>query len=336
MTNSHSTPSMQKAIALVRLLDAETLARLLPLLSKSDYLYLTEAVSQSYPLHSKDLIAAAQDSLKQFSGHHTAAPEEIDAISRLLSEKLSPIDRERLIASLQHESSPALLQILSQANSVELTNYLNEQPAEIVAALLLPLSVERMAVLFNRFSASHQQVLFYHLVHLSLLPDEQIEIVSSMMAPYLASEPDTLFLTLKNSYQKAADLLTLLSDSTQKTLLYALAQHHPLLHSQVRNLLFLKEHLLLLGDSALELLCQVCNPTDLLISLAPLPIEQQKSILRFLTAEQLQIAEEKVSSIPPLSPFTIQSSQHQVAIQLEQLQQEGKIDLKSSSEHSVH
>ena len=243
----------------------------------------------------------AQEILEKALGEEQAL-DYIKRIERSLQVRgfnvLKDVDINQLLTFIQKEHPQTIAFVLTQLNPVQAASVLADLPPNLQAEVV------------------------YRFATMERVTPESIKSVESV----LESRVDFTQSVSKIGGVKAlAEILNMVGTSTEKSILGNLSENDPELATEVKNLMFVFEDIVLLDDRSVQRVLKELDNKELALALKHTNPEVKRKILSNLSERAAQMVEEEMSYMGPVRLREVEEAQQRIVDILRKLEEAGLI-----------
>ncbi|NQS98239.1 MAG: flagellar motor switch protein FliG [candidate division Zixibacteria bacterium] len=243
----------------------------------------------------------AQEILEKALGEEQAL-EFIKKAERALQVKgfnvLKDVDPNQLLTFIQKEHPQTIAFVMTQLNPVQAASVLADLPPNL------------------------QSEVVYRFATMERVTPESIRSVEMV----LESRVDFSAGVSKIGGVKAlAEILNLVGTSSEKSILGNLSEQDPELATEIKNLMFVFEDIVLLDDRSVQRVLKEIDNKELSMALKHTNPEVKRKILSNLSERAAQMVEEEMSYMGPVRLRDVEDAQQRVVDILRKLEEEGLI-----------
>jgi flagellar motor switch protein FliG len=122
-----------------------------------------------------------------------------------------------------------------------------------------------------------------------------------------------------------AEILNLVGTSTEKSILGSLSEQDPELATEIKNLMFVFEDLVLLDDRSVQRVLKEIDNKELALALKHTTPEVKRKILSNLSERAAQMVEEEMSYMGPVRLRDVEVAQQRIVDIIRKLEEEGLV-----------
>ncbi len=239
---------------------------------------------------------------------HDSAMNVIQRVRRSMEVKgfnvLREVDPNQLLSFIQKENPQTIALVLAQIEPEQAGTILGDLPVELQKEVL-----HRFAIMD---SVSQDTV-------------KQVEQILESRIDFSAGGEKM------GGVKPAAEILNMLGRTSEKKILDGIAQDDPELATEIKNLMFVFEDIVVLDDRSIQRVLKEVDTQVLTLALKAVGEDVQERILKNMSQRASEMIVEEMEFMGPVRLSEVESAQRQVVDTILRLDEEGEIIIKTNS-----
>lgn len=239
----------------------------------------------------------------------------------VLKNSLGDLKAKSILQNIEEpgkKDSP-LKAILATADPKQLAGFFDKESPRTAAFMLYHIDPERFAALLSHMAQDKQEAILIAMLQMEDL-DDNLKEAYSKEASEVFDEREIADHKYADSSKIALKVIEQFKPERQDELFNNIKKTDPLSSVKIANHLFVCKHLLTLEEDASQALTRACNPLDLALALYNFDVELNSKFYRHMTKSTLDSVKRQLMDAGPVTPYSIQSAQHNIQKALYQLQ----------------
>jgi len=213
---------------------------------------------------------------------------------------LKNIDPRQLVNFIQNEHPQTISLILTQLIPQQAAAVLSELPPELQAEVAL-----RVATMEK------------------ISPDVLKEVEATLESHFQSTAGRDL--SVSGGAKTIAEILNLIETAAEKNILQAIEAENPDLASEIKNMMFVFDDLILLDDRGIQRLLKEVETKDLAISLKAASEEVKNKIFANVSERVAVLVKEEMEFMGPMRLSDVEAAQQRIVETVRRLEEEGQI-----------
>lgn len=325
------TPSenLRKAAVLTVLIGDEASSSLFKYLSEEEVTRLSREISQLGPVAPEE----AESILEEFYGLQLAQSfyltGGVDYAKKLLIKAFGPELAKKLLDRIIHSLKPSGFDALQKADPQQLSKFIQNEHPQTVALILAHLDATQAAELLSSLPQDMRADVVIRMAHLEEISQEVIAKITNI----LESKLESIGNISRQSYgglKAVAELVNRMDSSLGKELLESIESADPNLALNIRNLMFVFDDILLLGDPEIREILQRVDKKSLTLALKGATDEVRQQFFKNMSSRAVELLKEDMEFLGPVKLKDVEGAQQEIIAVIRQLDEEGLINLKGA------
>ena len=315
---------VQKTAVLCLALGPEEAARILRHLSAEEVKAVTDEMASLQEV-GPDIASAVVAEYKELArADESLARGGVEEARRVLEHAVGPEQAEGYLVRLQGKGGVPSLKQLTRAAPELLHSLLRGEHPQTVALVLAHLSPDQAASVIESLEPALATDVLLRVAQMEKVSPEILDLVENV----LSGKTD---LSLSQAYSVSggaaavANLLNRTSGLLEKALLESLAERDQEVATEIKNLMFVFEDLLLLEGRAVQRLLRDVENKDLALALKAASDELKSHILKNMSERAGSALEEEMEYLGPVRVKDVEAAQVRIIAKARALEESGEI-----------
>lgn len=324
----------QKAAILLTALGVDTASKILKSLPERDVERISLEIAQMRNI-SSDRVERVLLEYRDVSMARSYLAEGGPAFAeKALTAALGQSRAEDIMFKIQAATEVSAFHLLQTIDTRQVAEFLASEHPQTVAFILANLSPRKAAEIANELPEQQQREALYRLAQLGDLTPEVVaefeEIVREQMGPILGSSS-----AVSGGVSKVAEILNSVSRSAERIIMEGIAERDPDLAASIKNLMFVFDDLIDVGDKDLQRLLVQVDQKDLVIAMKGAAESLQEKILKNVSERASVVIKEELDLMGPVKVSEVEEAQRNVLDVASTLEERGEIRLGGADEEQV-
>ncbi len=324
-----SSENTRKAAILAVLLGDEATASLLKYLTEEEATKLSREVSrlESIPPDEGDAIL---DEFYQLQlAHSYFLQGGIEYAKKLLIKAYGPEMAKKLLDRIVHSLKPSGFDALQKADPQQLSKFIQNEHPQTIALILAHLDATQAAELLSSLPQEIRADVVIRMANLEEISQEVIAKITSVLEQKLESI-STISRQAYGGLKAVAELVNRLDSAMGKELLESVEAVDPNLSLNIRNLMFVFDDIMLLGDPEIREILQRVDKKVLTLALKGTTEEIRQMFYKNMSSRAVELIKEDMEFLGPVKLKDVEGAQQEIIGIIRQLDEEGLINLKGA------
>jgi flagellar motor switch protein FliG len=216
--------------------------------------------------------------------------------------------------------------VLREVDPNQLLNFIQKEHPQTIALVLAQIDPEQAGTIVSDLPSELQK----EVVHRFAVMDSVSQDTVSQVEKILESRIDFSAGGEKiGGVKKAAEVLNMLGRSSEKRILDGISQEDPDLATEIKNLMFVFEDIVMLDDRSIQRVLKEVDTQLLTLALKAVSDEAKERILKNMSQRASEMIQEEMEFMGPVRLSEVESAQRQIVDTILRLDEEGEIILKT-------
>ncbi len=248
----------------------------------------------------------------------------VDRAAELLESALGKSKASEIVGRVRMRRASGALRKLEQMDSEAVVEFLKREHPQTVALILAHLEPQAAASLLSGLPEDLRANVALRVANMETISPEAAQEIEQTLSKELEGF-GTRTVSGAGGVKILADILNVLERSTEKELLSAIEEKQPELASQVKQLLFVFDDILLLDDRSLQRVLREVDTADLALALKAADEEIKQKIFKNISERAAQMIQEEIEYMGPKRLSEVEAAQLRIIEVIRNLEDSGEI-----------
>ena len=250
----------------------------------------------------------------------------IDYARELLEKTYGPIRAAEILAKITKAIRTTGFHLLTEIDASQLVNYIQKEHPQTIALILAHMDKQMAAKLLGALPQDLQFDVAQRIATMeSITPDvlEQIEqVLTTEMKDLVGGDTSEI-----GGVKSLAELLNLADRATEKNVMGNLERDNPELATEIKNLMFTFDDILLLDDRGMQRLLKEVDSKILSLALKNATQDARDKFLRNMSQRAGEMIAEEIQYMGPVKLRDIEEAQQKLVDSVRRLEEAGEVVL---------
>lgn len=230
-----------------------------------------------------------------------------------------------MIEDLTTSEEAEVFRILKKVDPKQLAAYLKPEQPQTIALMLSYLDSMRSAMILSEFPQETRTKVIMRLARLEETDPHVIEVMESALNESLGSMAAGRQMKKIGGPKIVAEILNNLHKDVEKDIMDELTEKDFELATEIKELMFVFDDLVLLDDKSIQTVLKDIEQTDLIMALKGSSEPVKDKIFKNISKRQAETIEDELAFLGPVKASTVSASQMKIVNLIRKLDEEGKI-----------
>ena len=248
----------------------------------------------------------------------------IEYAKQLLEKALGPRKAHEIVSKVESAIHVSGFKLLKEVDPNQLLNFIQHEHPQTIALILANLDSAQTAAIVADLAPEVQSEVAYRIATMGKISPDLLSDIEGI----IESQVETVFgqeLSTAGGAKAVAEILNLAGRSTEKTILGDLEKRNPELATEIKNLMFVFEDVVLLDDRSIQRVLREVDTKELSLALKVATEEVKDSIFRNMSERASGLIKEELEFMGPVRLKDVEESQMKIVEVIRQLEEEGEI-----------
>jgi flagellar motor switch protein FliG len=317
----------QKAALLVLTLESGDAAEVFRCLSAPDVEQLTREVAALGDVDPEVRAQVLEEFDQMMLANAYTTEGGLDAARQILVKALGPEQALEILERIQDVApGTSAFQRLNGVDEKQLVSLIQAEHPQTVSLILGQLKAPQAAVVLAGLPPEVQPDVVSRMATMGQISPEMLSEIETVLAQHIS-----LMTRSRRSkvggVQSVAEILNLVDRSTEKNILGVMERDNPDLAMQVKNLMFVFEDILHLGDREVQRVLKDVDSRDLAVALKLASDEVKQKIFSNLSQRAAEMLKDELEFLGPVRLKNVEDAQRKIVEAVRRLDEMGEIHI---------
>lgn len=314
----------QKAAILIISIGVESASQIFKNLKDKDIEKLSIEVANMRDVPSAVMEAVVEEFYQMIMAQEYISQGGIEYAKTLLEKALGPRKAHEIVSKVESAIHVSGFKLLKEVDPNQLLNFIQHEHPQTISLILANLEPEQTAQIVADLPPEIQGEVAYRIATMGKISPDLLADIEGI----LESQVETVFgqdLSAAGGAKSVAQILNLAGRSTEKTILGDLEKRNPELATEIKNLMFVFEDLVLLDDRSIQRVLREVDSKELSLALKVATDEVKDAIFRNMSERASGLIKEELEFMGPVRLKDVEDSQMKIVEVIRSLEEEGEI-----------
>lgn len=256
--------------------------------------------------------------------HQYVTQGGIDYARKLLEAALGPRKAKEILEKVQQTIRTTGFNLLENIDPKQLVNFIQKEHPQTIALLLAHMEPKNAAAVISALPQEVQVDVTTRIATMESISPETLEQVEEVLVGQIKS----LFggdVSEIGGVKSVAEILNCVDRGAEKNILGSLERENPELATEIKNLMFVFEDILLLDDRSMQRVLKEIDTKDLAIALKGASEELQEKFFHNMSSRASEMIKEEMEYMGPVRLKDVEEVQQKIVDVVRRLEEEGEI-----------
>jgi len=256
--------------------------------------------------------------------HQYVSQGGIDYAREILESALGPRKAKEILEKVQQTIRTTGFNLLENVDPKQLVNFIQKEHPQTIALLLAHMEPKNAAPVISSLPQELQVDVTTRIATMESISPDTLDQVEEV----LVSQIKSLFggdVSEIGGIKAVAEMLNCVDRGAEKNILGNLERENPELATEIKNLMFVFEDVLLLDDRSMQRVLKEVDTKDLSIALKGASEELQEKFFRNMSARAAEMIREEMEYMGPIRLKDVEEVQQRIVDVIRRLEEEGEI-----------
>ena len=314
----------QKAAILIISIGVESASQIFKNLKDKDIEKLSIEVANMRDVPSSVMEAVVEEFYQMVMAQEFISQGGIEYAKVLLEKALGPRKAHEIVSKVESAIHVSGFKLLKEVDPNQLLNFIQHEHPQTISLILANLESDQTAQIISELPPEVQSEVAYRIATMGKISPDLLSDIEGI----LESQVETVFgqdLSAAGGAKSVAQILNLAGRSTEKTILGDLEKRNPELATEIKNLMFVFEDIVLLDDRSIQRVLREVDTKELSLALKVATDEVKDSIFRNMSERAAGLIKEELEFMGPVRLKDVEESQMKIVEVIRSLEEEGEI-----------
>ena len=321
----------EKAAIILIAMGKEMSAQIMRYLSEPEIEKLTTEIARVENIDSKTEMAVLNEFFSMLKASEFISEGGIDYAKDLLEASVGKTRAEGIIKKISETLHPSGFSLLKDVDPVHLIEFIRNEHPQTIALILSQLNPTQASGVISQLPEDVQTDVAMRIATMEKISPEIINEIESVLDVHL-KEVISGNLSASGGVKAVASILNLVDRSTEKSIVSNMEMENPELASNIKNLMFVFEDILILDDRSIQLILKEVDTKELAIALKAASDELKEKLFKNVSERVEQMIKEEMEFTGPTRISVVEESQQRIVEIVRRLEDEQQIVIVRGSE----
>ncbi|HUU27749.1 MAG TPA: flagellar motor switch protein FliG [archaeon] len=319
-----SLTGIQKAAILIIALGVDASSAIFKNLNERDIEKLAVAIADLRDIPSAVSDAVVEEFYQMVLAQEYIAQGGIDYARSVLEQALGGPRAAQVLAKVQSALHVSGFKLLKRVDPGQLLNFIMNEHPQTVAVIMAHLDSQQAAAILAELPEQLQNELIYRIATMGKINPEVLNDVEKVLESQLESVLGQ-DLSQAGGTSAVADILNLADRATERKILDNLVQKDPELATEVKNLMFVFDDILMLDDKSMQRVLKEVDTKDLSMALKGTSDEMKTKVFKNVSERVATLIQEEMDFMGPVRLRDVEEVQQRIVDVVRSLEEDGEI-----------
>ncbi len=248
----------------------------------------------------------------------------IDFAREVLTQSLGKGRADDMVKRIMEALNPTGFSLLKDVDPIHLLEFIRNEHPQTIALILSQLQAGQAAQVLSQLPEDIQTDVAMRIATMEKISPEVIKEIESVLDVHL-KEVISGNLSATGGVKSVAAILNLVDRATEKSILGNLEMENPELTSNIKNLMFIFEDLILLDDRSIQLVLKEVDIKELAVALKAASDDLKDRIFHNVSERVANMIREEMDYVGPIRLSVVEESQQRIVEIVRRLEEEQQI-----------
>jgi flagellar motor switch protein FliG len=314
----------EKAAIVLIAMGREMSAQVMRHLSETEIERLSTQIALVENIDSRTEMAVLQEFFSMLKASEYVSEGGINYAKDVLEASLGKTRAESIIRKIQETLHPSGFSLLKDVDPIHLLEFIRNEHPQTIALILSQLNPAQAAGVLGQLPEDVQTDVAMRIATMEKITPEVIHEVESVLDVHL-KEVISGNLSASGGIKAVASILNLVDRSTEKSILGNMEMENPELTSNIKNLMFVFEDLLILDDKSIQMILKEVDTKELAVALKAASDELKEKIFKNVSERVAEMIKEEMDYAGPIRLSVVEEAQQRIVEVVRRLEEEQQI-----------
>lgn len=235
------------------------------------------------------------------------------------------LDKEKaaeVLKKVQRSLEVKGFNILKDVDSTQLLAFIQKEHPQTIALVLTQIEIEQAASILSDLPNDLRKDVMYRFATMDTVPLDMVTEIEKILESRIDFGQGGSKL---GGVKTTAEILNMVGRSVEKNILEGLSKSDPELATEIKNLMFVFEDIIILDDRSIQRVLKEVDSKELAFALKAVNEEVKQKILSNMSDRAAQMVIEEIEFMGPVRLREVEEAQQRIVESIRQLEDEGEI-----------
>lgn len=248
----------------------------------------------------------------------------VDYARGLLEKALGRDKTNEILRKLEGSLKKTGFGMLKSIDPKQLSNFIQNEHPQTISLILTQLNPQSAAAILSELSPELQADVSYRIATMEKISPDVVNELEVVLENQFA-DVGAKDLSVSGGTKTIAEILNLIEASSEKSIMEMIESENPDLASEIKNLMFVFEDIILLDNRSVQRVLKEVETKDLAIALKAASDDVKQKIFSNVSERVSSMIKEEMEYMGPMRLSDVETTQQKVVETIRRLQEEGQI-----------
>lgn len=319
-----SLTGRQKCAILIIAIGSEAASHIFKHLKEKDVERLAVEIAQLKDIPTTIMESVIEEFYQMIMAQEYISQGGIEYAKQVLEKALGPRKAHDIVSKVESALHVSGFNLLKDVDPNQLLNFIQHEHPQTISLILANLEPQQTASILADLAPELQADVAFRIATMGKISPELLSDIESV----LESQVETVFgqdLSAAGGAKSVAEILNMASRSTEKTILADLEKRNPELATEIKNLMFTFDDVVLLDDRSIQRVLREIDTKDLTLALKVSNDDLKEAILRNMSERAGNLVKEELEFMGPVRLKDVEEAQMKIVEVVRTLEEDGEI-----------
>ena len=314
----------QKAAVLVIALGTEVASQVFKHLKDKEIEKLSIEIANMKDVSSSVMESIVEEFYQMIMAQEYISSGGLEYAKGVLEKALGPRKAHEIVSRVESAIHVSGFKLLKEVDPNQLLNFIQHEHPQTISLILANLESEQTAAIVSDLPPEIQADVAYRIATMGKISPDLLSDIEGV----LENQVETVFgqdLSAAGGAKAVAEILNLTSRSVEKAILSDLEKRNPELATEIKNLMFVFEDIVLLDDRSVQRVLREVESKDLGLALKMSTDEVKDLIFRNMSERASNLLREELEYMGPVRVKDVEEAQLKIVEIIRNLEEDGEI-----------
>ena len=321
---ARNVPGPRKAAIVMVALGSNASAQIIKNLDEKDVELLTTEIARLDDVTVETREAVLQEFTTLSMAYQYISQGGVEYARELLEDALGARKAKEIMERVQQKIRTTGFDLLERVDPAQLVNFMRKEHPQTISLLLAHMAPAAAAPILSQLPQDIQVDVASRIATMENVSPDTLDLVEEVLIDQIKS----LFggdISEIGGIKAVAEILNNIDRSAEKNILETLERESPDLATEIKNLMFVFEDIMLLDDSSMRIVLKSVDSKDLSIALKGASQDLQDKFMNNMSMRAADMLREEISYLGPLRLKDVEVIQQKIVDVVRQLEEKGEI-----------
>ena len=323
-TSINDLTNIQKAAIVLVSFGKEVSSHVMRNMPEPEIEKLSYEIARMQNIDSSTEMAVLEDFYNMLQASEYISEGGMDFAREVLESSVGKSRADAILKKVQESLHPGGFDLLKDIDPIHLLEFIRTEHPQTIALILSQLNPGQAAQVIGQLPEDIQTDVAMRIATMEKISPEVIREIEAVLDVHL-KEVISGNLAASGGVKAIAQILNLVDRATEKSIIGNLEMENPELTSNIKNLMFVFEDLLILDDRGIQLILKEIDTKELAVALKASSEELKNKIFKNVSDRVAGMIKEEMDYAGPMRLSVVEESQQRIVEVVRRLEEEQQI-----------